>query len=216
MCDSKCKICKAMLSVSPYDGSFVIYEGGYYCSSCLFEKRTNSRTRKDRWPKEEADAKLAALKKATEDYFHFQETKEKLFEYIEQTYTPSYLAPAFYEKMNSIFDGTLKGLRIPIPPEDILDMFQRQQSKLDKQAIKKWGSAQPVPSVRINYDLAILLNKYDKYLDWKRAKEIETQEAVQNAEERSSTEQYVYIAPQVQHQVSDEVNIASILDDLFD
>lgn len=206
-----------MLNASPYDGSFVYYEGQYWCIDCLIQKRTSSRTKKDKWQSEEADSKIASLRIETEVHLHSLISKDALYDYIDQYYAPSFVPTRFYEKMASIFDGTYKGLKVPIPPEDLLDMLQRKVGFLEKQAVKKWGNTPPEPMSRINYDLAIVINKYDSYLAWKKKSEIESAQAKQHAEEREQSVQYVYVpTPHAQQQDSSQVDIGSILDDLFD
>lgn len=213
----KCNSCKAVLNASPYDGSFVFYDGKYWCVDCLVTKRTSPKTKKDKWLPEEVNAKIETLKKETEVHLHSIVSKDSFYEYLDQYYAPSFVPKRFYEKMASIFDGSYKGLKVPIPPEDLLDMLQQKQSYLEKQAIKKWGDNPPDPISRINYDIAVVISRYDRYLAWKQKNEIETIQAKQQAEEREQSVQYVYHAPQTAPQaVNNELDIGSILEDLFD
>jgi hypothetical protein len=64
--------------------------------------------------------------------------------------------------MEQIFKGEYKNMSSPIPPEHILDMFQRRQGYLDKIYHKEKMDGVS----RINYDLAVLISKYNGYLEW--------------------------------------------------
>ena len=209
-----CDTCKAKWSASPYNGSFVIYEGKHYCVTCLMSKRTNPRTRKDKWNSNEAPAKMAELLEKTKEHYEFLRQKEELFDYIDEYYSPSYIPSSFYAKLDGIFSGTQMGVKRPVPPEHLLDMLQRKANYLEKQAIKKWGSNPPEPMNRLNYDLAIVLSKYDGYLSWLEKQRIDTETAIAAAQERETASQYVYVKPQPK--TKEEVDIGSIIDDLFD
>lgn len=213
-----CEKCGAVHEAPPYDESFVLYDrdGKCWCVSCLREKRTDKRTRKDRWLPEDADAKIASLRASTAKHLQEVFVKEELFEYFDLVYTPFYIPASFYNKLNSIFDGTLHGLSAPVPPEDLLDMFRKKQAWLDRNALKKWSTNQPLPISRLNYDLSILLNSYDEYLQQKRAQEIENQQADKRLQEVAQVPQYVRAVNPVIPNAKPTVDINSVLDDLFD
>lgn len=211
-----CTSCGAAHETPPYDGAFVLYEGKCWCAACLLKKRTGRYTHLDKWSPESADEKLASLRKDTEKQIQLEAAKEELCEYIEETYAPSYIPKSFYQKLDAIFDGTLSGLRVPVPPEDLLDMFRRQQEFLNRRALKKWGLNQPLPMPRLNYDLAVLLGSYDGYLQMKKAQEAENREADQRMQEINQAAQYVHVPRPAPKAQSPAVNIGSILDDLLD
>ena len=64
---------------------------------------------------------------------------------------------------------------------------------------------------RVNYDLAILLNKYDSYKRWK-----EKQKAIHEQEQEFKKQQvYVNVAKiQVRPKISDSDDISSIIDEI--
>lgn len=84
---------------------------------------------------------------------------------------PNYI----FTKMELVFNGKFKTMNKPVPPEHLLDMWQRKQSFLDglyhKEKIDGVG--------RINYDLAVLIAKYPGYLDWLGKTKTEEKEVVQ-------------------------------------
>ena len=168
MCESRCAICKAELTTLPYSRDFVLYsDEKFYCIDCLIKRRTAPRTKSDKWSKTDAQSKIESLIEQTQDYLTFCSEKEQLNEYIDKKYAPSYVPSSFYNKLNSIFQGTYKGLKRPVPPLDLLEMLQQKEGYLDKVAASKWGADGPDPMSRINWDIAIVLSKYDSFLNWK-------------------------------------------------
>ena len=95
-------------------------------------------------------------------------TKDKFFKYIQETYDISVIPKYTFIKLNSINKGEYKGLKEPISYEDLLLMFQKQYNNLNKlyqQNIAKGNSFDNLG--RFNYDLAVILAKYDSFKKWK-------------------------------------------------
>lgn len=213
----KCNTCKAVLVASPYDNSFVWYDGQYFCVECLIKKRTSTRTKKDRWQPEEANEKIKILINQTQKHLHSIVSKDALYDYLDAYYSPSFVPKKFYEKMASIFDGTYKGLKVPVPPEDLLDMLQQKQSYLEKQAIKKWGDNPPEPMSRINYDIAIVISRYDRYLAWRNEKEAEQKALEQQLQSQCKVQTATHTPkPQQNNKKETEIDISKLIDELFD
>lgn len=102
-----------------------------------------------------------------------------LTDWIYMTYGVSYLSSRFFQKLESIYKGTFQRLNKPCPPEDLLDMWMQKKPYLDKVALRNQQKGMEMSTEqRINYDLAILLSKYDDYLAWKN-KMKNSQEQVQ-------------------------------------
>lgn len=93
--------------------------------------------------------------------------KNHLYLYLMKKYDIITLPNYIFTKMELVFNGKFKTMNKPVPPEHLLDMWQRKQSFLDglyhKEKIDGVG--------RINYDLAVLIAKYPGYLDWLGKKE---------------------------------------------
>ncbi len=107
-------------------------------------------------------------------------SKERLYKWLQNTYNTVVLPGYFYIKMDEIFSGIYKGLSKDIPPEDLLDMWKRKKNELDRINNSNSRKGKNLIGVaRINYDLAILLNKYDSYLKWKEDQKIIEQERQQ-------------------------------------
>lgn len=215
MLSCKCNACKATFNLSPYDGSFFYFKNTYFCKECFIANRTKKRA-KGRWKEEEIEQKLQEYEGTTKAHVKELTDKDDFYTYLNEHYAPTYVPRHFYMRMASVFDGTFKGLNVPIPAGDLLDMLQQKAIKLDKMAIKKWGSKQPEPMQRIVYDIAVVMAKYDRYLAWKATQAMETQEAIQNAEERKQTSSFIPVAKPVTKQENDsKLDIASIIDDLL-
>jgi len=90
-----------------------------------------------------------------------------LFNYLQDKYEVTKLPKQFFIKMSNIFKGKLDGLSKPIPPEHMYDMWIRKSSYLDKVNSKNISKGKKLDNyARLNYDLAIIISKYDDYLSW--------------------------------------------------
>jgi len=99
-----------------------------------------------------------------------------------------------------------------IPVEDLLDMWQQKMSYLNKINVSNQKNGKQINGIaRINYDLAILLSKYDNYLAWKERKKIE-KEYVINEHKNNNVIDYSKINTIQHSNNSKEINIEDILD----
>ncbi len=90
-----------------------------------------------------------------------------LYTFLQEKYNVTKLPKHFYIKMSNIFNGKLDGLLKPIPPEHMYDMWVRKSSYLDKIYQNNISKGKKMDSyVRLNYDLAVLISKYEDYLSW--------------------------------------------------
>lgn len=125
-----------------------------------------------------------------------EEEKEKnskiaLYEFLFEMYGVTFLPDYFFIKMASIYNGTMKNLSKPVPAEDLLDMWRQKRTSLDKVAENNRKKGNEMFGVgRINYDLAILLSKYDSYLKWKEQQKIAVAEL--NESKKRSVEKIEY------------------------
>lgn len=101
-------------------------------------------------------------------------TQRTVTDWIFQNYEVTLLPKYFYMNLSKIAKGEYKGLAKPVPWADLLDMWQRKWSYLEKVHIKNEQQGKHLEGMaRINYDLAIVLSKYDSYLSWKAECEAE-------------------------------------------
>lgn len=94
--------------------------------------------------------------------------KLRFTDWLYREYEISFLPKYFFINLDKVYKGTYKNLNKPVPVEDLWDMWQRKMPYLlrvyDKN--KRMGKDMSGMS-RINYDMAIVLSKYDSYLQWK-------------------------------------------------
>jgi hypothetical protein len=102
-----------------------------------------------------------------------------------------------------------------IPPEHLLDMWKRKIDMLNGIASRnETKGIKMKPDQRINYDLSILVNKYDSYLKW-----LEKQKIIEAERETAKNENIVgksigYMATK-QSNKNDSDDISDLVDDIF-
>ena len=114
------------------------------------------------------------LAKAEELYQHriltwqSNKLKDEFWAYIQDVYNISMIPTYTFIKMDSINKGTFKGLNKPIPLEDLFNMFKSKREVLDKIHGSNMSKGKDMDNLgRFNYDTAVLLGQYDKYIKWK-------------------------------------------------
>lgn len=106
---------------------------------------------------------------------HYQDAiyKEEINQFILDEYDLTIIPSSVWKKLNNIYMGTWKGMSVGISPEELIDMWKRKIGYLNKVANQKITKGTQVSSdQRINYDLSILINKYDGYKKWKESQKI--------------------------------------------
>ncbi len=89
-------------------------------------------------------------------------------DWLYRQYEISFLPKYFFMNLDKVYKGTYKNLTKPVPVDDLWDMWQRKMPYLLKVYDKNKRMGKTMEGVsRINYDLAIVLSKYDSYLAWK-------------------------------------------------
>lgn len=138
--------------------------------------------------------------------------RKLLTDYLMQAYDVICLPKYIFVKLASVYDGSYNGLRQPCPPEDLLSMWQQKQEYLNKVYARNVQKGTEFTSVgRINYDLAILLNKYGDYLAWK-----EKQSLALEKQQSASQVDYEKIigTKQPAKQKENTVVVADLLDEI--
>lgn len=214
----KCSICKEPIYINDANEDFFITlkneTKSYTHTNCYIKKQTT----KKRSPKtvEECreyieqcrqDAKVTEKKKST---------KNELYEFLFDMYDISYFPQYFYIKMDSVYKGTMKNLNKPVPPEDLLDMWKQKRNYLDKVAEQNRKKGNEILGVnRVNYDLAILLSKYDSYLKWKEQQKIAIAELDESKKRSIEKIEYTDVArPKRIGASNNKVDINSMLDEI--
>lgn len=144
-----------------------------------------------------------------------QKAKEKalsiqLTDFLYEQYNLSSLPKYFFQNLHKIYKGEYdKNLRKPIPCEDLFDMWQKKMDYLNKQAeYNKEHGKEMIGVKRVQYDLAILINKYDSYKHWK-----EKQAAI-HEQEKSFIEQTKHIGVRSKPTFNQDDDITDIIDEI--
>lgn len=171
--------------------------------------------RKDKEERIQKDIDVARNKaRAKSKELNRRKNLDNLIRYLTSVYNVTYYPSFFYKKLAEINSGTHKGMTTGIPYDDLLDMFQKKRGYLDKVAFNnnKIGKVMTGLS-RINYDLAILINKYDEYLSWKnKQKVIENSVNVEKEDKGKINIDY----KKIKHTSEDVgLDVSDILNDIF-
>lgn len=189
----KCPCCGKHIIISSVDEDVILYDRKYYHYNCFISKCNESKNKRSKWnialnyldtykkdTKENIETILNSHKLNIEDIDKYiYETKKyinQIFyesdvnDFIRINYNPTKIP---WNVLCKIYQGTYKNLTKPIPPEDLLDMWNQKIEMLNKIADKNKRMGNEIKGDgRILYDLAILVNKYDSYLNWKEQQKI--------------------------------------------
>ena len=214
----KCSICKDPIYINDTNEDFFITlkneTKSYTHTTCYIEKQTT----KKRSPKtvEECQEYIEQCRQNTKVIEKKKSTKNELYEFLFDMYDISYFPQYFYIKMDSVYKGTMKNLNKPVPPEDLLDMWKQKRNYLDKVAEQNRKKGNEISGVnRVNYDLAILLSKYDSYLKWKEQQKIAIAELDESKKRSIEKIEYTDVArPKRVGTSNNKVDINSMLDEI--
>ena len=138
----------------------------------------------------------------------------KLTDWLYREYEISFLPKYFFINLDKVYKGTYKNLTKPVPVEDLWDMWKRKMPYLQKVNDKNIRMGKKIDGMaRINYDMAIVLSKYDSYLEWK---EEQQQALLEEARKKEQTVDYdkVYNNAQPVSKKNTQLNIDSIIDEI--
>lgn len=141
---------------------------------------------------------------------------DDLFNFIMDRYGVKTLDKYIYIKLNRIFNGTLEGIREGgIPKEHFLDMWKRKSHQLDKIHQNNIVKGKKMNTTQtIMYDISVLINKYDSYLQWLEREKILKAE---NDFNNSSTEMLTRgIRNRKENNIVRDNDISSLVNDIFD
>lgn len=89
-------------------------------------------------------------------------------DWIYREYEISFLPKHFFINLDKVYKGTYKNLKKPVPLEDLWDMWQKKMPYLRKVYDKNKRMGKNIEGMsRVNYDMSIVLSRYDSYLEWK-------------------------------------------------
>lgn len=163
----KCQICdkKGEKSINVESDDYIYTNGKYYHTQCyhlyLLQKK--------KFTNEEAIVEIKIIKEKMMAEGENTLYKEKLNKLLCEIYDVAIIPSYFFIKLNKINQGTYKGMSKGITNKELFEMYSNKKfiKKLDKIAFKKSLKGQD----RIQWDLAIVVNNYDKYIEGKKKKQ---------------------------------------------
>lgn len=234
----KCKYCGQDIILSSPNDNVLYYDNGFYHIECFTKKCEETKTKK--WINaskytekyiEIAREKLSAqferkkiksvdpdicvedAKSEIRDWFE----KSDVNQFILENYNIQILPPNFYVRyLKPLYDGTspkVPGLKIS--PSDLLDMWTQKMNTLIKIRQKNINKGKIMSDEQtIAYDLAVLISKYNSYLDWKTKQLILQSDNLQKHNKSGSLD--VNIIKEVSRKsVSENEEISDLVDDIF-
>lgn len=173
----KCSCCKENICINrdTIDDA-IFYDKKSYHRNCFIElcnKRANMKRIDiaEKWQWVQRNINHIKL----ESKYHFSEaiSKEDINQFIMKEYDIAIIPSSVWQKLSNIYKGTFRGMSVGIPPNELIDMWKRKIEYLNKVANQNVTKGKIMnPDQRLNYDLSILINKYDGYKKWKRDQKI--------------------------------------------
>lgn len=241
----KCKHCDNtfLFHGSKNDPVMVYYQNAFYCHDCFEKlcedgKSKNSRKWKNAYAN--LDKYLAnavtqidsLLSRKHNKYTDLQEMEESLFTYVSEAFDEydvnEFLREnykiqdinAFYTRyLKPLYHGTYKKYEdLIIPPSHLLEMWKTKIGTLNKmyQRNIKNGKSFTVTQ-HLAYDLAVLIGKYDSFLEWKNKQKVLEHDVTQIAPDQSYVTTSINIPPA--HYKKSNANhdeLEEIITDIFD
>ncbi len=214
----KCGCCKDNIYIGNDNiEDAIYYDKKTYHSSCFI----NICNKRSKMKRKDVSQKwswvlnnLEQIREESFKHLSLSITKECVFEFIKDAYDVTIIPTTVWQKLGDIYNGTFKGMTIGIPPEHLLDMWKRKIDMLngiaDRNVVKGIVMS---PDKRINYDLSILVNKYNSYLKWLEKQKILEAEKEIEKNENIVNKSVGYIAQKVNDNNSDD--ISGLVDDIF-
>lgn len=228
----KCAICKQVFELDNVD--YIKDKGKYIETECYIQKELNKGLsidiihnkidiiRNTMKIEQEENTKIEIEKeqnklKAKKKEINRNINKNEFIKYVMETYEISSLPKQFYLKVAEINNGNDKRVSEGISYEDLLAMFKKKKTYLDKVASNNITKGKEMNGyLRLNYDLAIILNKYDSYKAWKRQQQLLQADLIQQNNKLKDEIKIDYSKIKPEHSiVKDEVDIGDILDDIY-
>lgn len=150
-----------------------------------------------------------------ESKYHYIESiyKEEINQFILSEYDLTIIPSSVWQKLSNIYFGTFRGMSVGIPPEELIDMWRRKIDYLNRIANQNMTKGKVMNSdQRINYDLSILINKYDGYKKWK-----ESQRVLEQEQREQRLEEPIVMTGNIQNEMTEKNtdDISDLVDDIF-
>lgn len=217
-----CDECKNKINIDRSNiNDFIYYNKKYYHIDC-FVNMCNRKAKNKRYGAkwENVLSNINDIKLSSNKFLKDVLYKDLIYEFIINNYDVNIVPNKVFTKLDAFYTGTFKGMSISMSPEDLYDMWTKKINYLNNLNIKNIKANKIINGAdRINYDLSVLLSKYDSYLKWKEKEKIkaeEIKEVCENATNYTSNKSIIANA-KVKHQEEehDIEDIDTILDEIF-
>lgn len=215
-----CAECKERFEINKENINQVIsFENNCYHHNCFIkmcERKSKNSRALPKWG--EALDNINEIKRKSNSHLMNEIYKDDIFEWILENYDIKVVPNKIFTKLSEIYNGTYKGLACSIPPEDILDMWKRKMNFLKQNKARNIAKGKEMDvAQQVNYDISILLNKYDSYLKWKEQNKIIEQDVNKVHKDILQTVDLDKLSKITQNQKKEEDDdMDSLLEELFD
>ena len=207
----KCSICHEFMSLE-LEKDNIVWDKSYMHVDCYVNKLFNKK--RNKLTLEQIKDNVLKIQKENESHVLSALLKDSFYRWIQQSYGIVSIPTYFFQKIDSVIKGEYKGLTRGIPLDDLYDMWKRKKQELDKIALSNQSKGKSMDSVaRLQYDLAILVGKYDSYLKWKTSQKVLAEEIKKQIEEPKID--FIKINQAISKQQEDVTDINNILDEVF-
>jgi hypothetical protein len=228
----KCAICKQEFQLDSIE--FLKDKGKYIEIECYKQKELNKglsidivnekiniikatmKLEQEEQKKKEIEKEQNKLK-AKKKEINRTNNRNEFINYIMDTYELTSLPKQFYLKLAEINNGNDKRLAEGITYEDLLIMFKKKKSYLDKVASNNVTKGKEMTGYkRLNYDIAIIINKYDSYKEWKRQQQLLQADIIHKEDILKEQVKIDYSKIKAEQSRNDnEIDITDILDEIY-
>lgn len=216
----KCDCCKDIISINKNNvNDAIFYDKKSYHRKCFIDICNKRAKMKRMSVAEKWQWVLKNIERVSrESKYHYMESiyKEEINQFILSEYDLTIIPSSVWQKLSNIYFGTFRGMSVGIPPEELIDMWRRKIDYLNRVASQNVTKGKSMNiGQRINYDLSILVNKYDDYKKWKESQKIlesDTQYISNNSSLDTS------IINEVSRKVTnknEDSEISDLVDDIF-
>lgn len=214
----KCACCKETIPLDENSiGKVVRYDKKHYHKNCFADlclKRMGSNNAKSKERYTKAYKQMDQFIEETDEIIKAAIIKDKIYRHILNAYGIQIVPNSIFVKLERVYQADIKGMTIGIPPEHLLDMWITKQKYLDKVYQRNIQLGKEMTEVqRVNYDISILVGKYNDYLKYlEKSKIIEAENRELNSEPDITSN--VIASVQVTSS-SDDNDISDLVDDIF-
>lgn len=240
----KCKSCKHITYFKTHEDvereKMVFYQGSYYCNECFTKlckdginrrskKWTNANANFDKYLQTANDQLSELLAKKIKSYGSIDQLKEDAEKYAEfifaeydvndfirESYEVIDTSNIYVRHLKPLYNGTSKKyVDVQIPPQHLIEMWRTKISYLQKIYQRNIANGKEfTPTQRVLYDLAVLVGKYESFLEWKNKQIVLESDAGDSEKcEHKDKIDYTNIKPKKSSECVEDID--DILNDIF-